>query len=246
VPDGVHVPLLASAPADLNLTAVPAVGRDVAPVVLVLPGGGYRFHADHEAEPVARWLSGLGLHAVVLRYGVEADPLASAERDARAALAWLRSDGVAGWADRRVGVLGFSAGGHLAGLLATGDEPPDLAVLCYPLTSFVDEPERLEEMLGMPIPADRRSGLTLALRARAGASPTFLWHAADDPVVPAVQSLTFAQALAAAGVPVELHLLERGGHGAGLAADRPAGVWTRLCRAWFAGHGWLAAEGAPA
>jgi acetyl esterase/lipase len=244
VPDDAHT-LLRTAPAGLHLTIRPAARPGTAPVVLVLPGGGYQVHADHEAEPVAEWLASLGVHAVVLRYDVTGDPVQSAERDARAALAWLRSDSTTTWATRdRLGVLGFSAGGHLAGLLATGDSPPDLAVLCYPLTSFLTEPERIEEVLGMTIEPDRRRRLTLARRIGPHSSPLFVWHAADDPVVPVSQAVELTDAAVRAGVPVELHVFERGGHGTGLATGRPAGAWTDLCRAWLAGRGWTNEAGA--
>ena len=236
MPTDVH---LGSAP-DLNLTVCPASGRELAPVVLVLPGGGYQFHADHEAEPVAQWLSSLGMHGVVLRYRLGDDPLESAERDARAAVSWLRGDATAGWAERgRLAVLGFSAGGHVAGLLATGTEPPDAAVLCYPLTSFLDEPERTEALLALGLDAGRRERLTLARRVGPGTCPMFVWHTADDAVVPVSHSLDLTRAATAAGVRVELHVPERGGHGLGLAERQPAGAWRDLCQAWFTAQGWL-------
>lgn len=237
MPTDVH---LGSAPDDLNLTVCPASGRELAPVVLVLPGGGYQFHADHEAEPVAQWLSSLGMHGVVLRYRLGDDPLESAERDARAAVSWLRGDATAGWAERgRLAVLGFSAGGHVAGLLATGTEPPDAAVLCYPLTSFLDEPERTEALLALGLDAGRRERLTLARRVGPGTCPMFVWHTADDAVVPVSHSLDLTRAATAAGVRVELHVPERGGHGLGLAERQPAGAWRDLCQAWFTAQGWL-------
>lgn len=124
----------------------PADGDAPAPVVLVLPGGGYHTHATHEAEPVAAWLNGLGLHACVLRYTTDPHGSSAPLDDARAAMRAIR-DGAAGpSADpSRVAVLGFSAGGHLAGRLASGPEArgserPDLAVLCYPVVSFTHLP----------------------------------------------------------------------------------------------------------
>ena len=109
---------------DSVITTYPAAGGFTGPrpAVLVLPGGGYRFHAGHEGEGYARWLSGLGLHALVLKYPLLTEHRFPAPlRSARQALGWIR-DGDHGLAvdAARVGVIGSSAGGHLAGLLATG------------------------------------------------------------------------------------------------------------------------------
>lgn len=235
------------------LSVHPASGSDDAPAFLVLPGGGYQRHADHEGEPVADWLNSLGIHAVVLRYRVASTRHPEPLLDARSALAWIRSGGTGLSVDpHRVGVLGFSAGGHLAATLSTGasaqdidaDQPdsrPDLAVLCYPVVSFVREPHpgSVQQLLGASPDEAELEELSADLRVDDLTPPTFLWHTADDTAVPVSHSLGYAGALAARSIPVELHVFPHGRHGLGLAAEEPAvGQWPELCGRWLADHGW--------
>lgn len=221
-----------------------------APAVLVLPGGGYVGHAAHESEPVARWLNGLGLHAFVLRYRVAPHSEPPPLEDARAAMRAVRA-GTAGTArglvdPDRVGVLGFSAGGHLAGLLAGGrhtgeGERPDLTVLCYPVTSFAHLPHEgsAEALLGRHASSARRRAFSLEEYVHPDTPPVFCWHTADDPSVDVEHALRYTAVLRRAGVPVELHVLPHGEHGLGLADGTPyVGRWTRWCAEWFAEQGW--------
>jgi acetyl esterase/lipase len=224
----------------LDLNPRPEPGRSDRPAVLVLPGGGYTHLADHEAEPVADWLGTLGHDGYVLRYPVGAEDVHPAQLDAaRAAMRLLRAR------HRRVGVLGFSAGGHLAGMLSAAKEVPagerpDFAVLCYPALSWQSfgpsEESAVDPLLGPePDPALRRA-VSYEEFAAADAPPTFLWHCADDEVVPVRHALLGTATLAALGVPVELHVLPAGGHGKGLAAEHPeASRWTALCAEWLRG-----------
>ncbi|MFI0938465.1 alpha/beta hydrolase [Streptomyces sp. NPDC021020] len=238
-----------TAPLDGRLTLHPAPpsAAGPAPVVLVLPGGGYTAHGPHEAEAVAAWLNGLGLHAAVLRYTLRPQGGTAPLDDARAAVRLLR-DGAAGPAadPGRVGVLGFSAGGHLAAWLAGGphtgeEERPDLAVLCYPVVSFahLPHPGSLDALLGPdPSPAERRA-VSLEYAVHPRTPPVFCWHTSDDASVDVEHALRYTAALRRADVPVELHVLPRGAHGLGLAPDDPyVGRWTRWCAEWFAQHGW--------
>ncbi|MCP2048380.1 UNVERIFIED_ORG: acetyl esterase/lipase [Paenarthrobacter nicotinovorans] len=238
------------------LTVIPAVeGSGVAarsgapaPAVLVLPGGGYARQADHEAEPVAEWLASLGIHAFVLRYPVAPHrhpaPLAAAKR----AMMWIRGGAHGLDVDpARVGVLGFSAGGHLAATLsvqaATGDPAvdvpgavPDLSILCYPVISFVDSAHQgsVDNLAGVGADVEALRGLSAELHVDAATPPAFLWHTADDDVVPFTHSLAYAAALGKAGVPAELHVFPEGVHGLGLAAATPgARQWTGLCAEWL-------------
>lgn len=207
--------------------------------VIVLPGGGYGHHADHEAEPVADWLVSLGLSAAVFRYPVHS--LHPAPLDAvRAEVRRVRGTGV-----ERVALLGFSAGGHAAGhaaLSAPEEERVDAAVLCYPVVSMeldTHQGSQLELLGEDPSPEDRAS-TSLDRLVTAAAPPFFIWHTADDQGVPVEHSYLLAQALAAREVPHELHVFPQGRHGLGLAAGsgRPEG-WTALCAEWFEGLGWL-------
>ncbi|MEW1811298.1 alpha/beta hydrolase [Pseudarthrobacter phenanthrenivorans] len=240
-----------------GLTAVPARQDGGAPgrrpAVLVLPGGGYARQADHEAEPVAEWLASLGIHAFVLRYRVAPDRHPAPLTDAKEAMLHIRGGQHGLEVDRdRVGVLGFSAGGHLAATLATGaatgnadlDVPgavPDLSVLCYPVASLTHETHQgsLANLLGDAPSPDLVQALSAELNVTPRTPPAFVWHTADDDAVPVGNSLNYASALIAAGVPAELHIFPEGRHGLGLAADKPGPAqWTGLCAAWLHRAGW--------
>ncbi|MDT0168974.1 alpha/beta hydrolase [Pseudarthrobacter sp. BRE9] len=223
------------------------------PAILVLPGGGYARQADHEAEPVAEWLASLGIHAFVLRYRVAPDRHPGPLEDAKEAMLHIRNGqhGLAVDMDR-VGVLGFSAGGHLAVTLstaaATGNQDldipaavPDLSVLCYPVASLTHETHQgsVANLLGDAPPSALLTALSAELNVTPRTPPAFLWHTADDEAVPVSNSLNYAKALIAAGVPAELHVFPEGRHGLGLAAGKPGpGQWTSLCAAWLERAGW--------
>jgi len=263
-----------------------ATPASAAPVVIVLPGGSYREHAPHEAEPVAEWLASLGIHALVLRYPIDPHYYPQALQRAQDVLAAVRSGALelgesagagasttapapaaapapAPAIDRsRVGVLGFSAGGHLAAVLSTGvpahtvvprsSRPSDLellgtvprvdlAILAYPVISFIHEPhlESVASLLGDSDSLDNRRALSAENLVTAQTPPTFLWHTADDGGVPVSHSLRYASALAAHNVPFDLHVFERGDHGKGLGHGYgPLEAWTTLCEAWLVQRGW--------
>lgn len=250
-------------PADPAVTVYPAAEGFTGPrpAVLVLPGGGYRFHAAHEGEGYARWLSGLGLHAFVLDYPLMTDhrfpaPLLSS----RQVLRWIR-DGEHGLVvdTGRVGVIGSSSGGHLAGLLATGtvlsgegpgEAPPrpDFAVLAY-------APADLRLLPDAPVSwildgrMELRDELSPARHVDADTCAMFLWATAEDRPGFA-NALAFASALVGAGVPAELHIYPHGRHGLGLADGVGYGGqgeirvahtarWAGACAAWLRAEGFL-------
>ena len=245
---------------DLDFTAADAPAGVARPLVLVLPGGGYVHHADHEGAPVAAWLSGLGINALTLRYPVAPERHPAAVVRAREVLAAVRAGtlGLGDGVDRsRVGALGFSAGGHLAAELSNAPLAPadgsadvsadvrvDLAVLAYPVISMVHEPHTgsLESLLGPASAPDARRALSQELRVDGSTPPTFVWHTAEDVVVPVSHSLRYAGALADHGVPFALHVFEHGAHGAGLGGGGGAlEQWTALCAAWLRERGWALA-----
>lgn len=199
--------------------------------ILVLPGGGYSRLADHESEPVAQWLRGLGFESSVHRYPVltrHPGPLESV----RARVAELRAEGV-----DRVGLLGFSAGGHLAGHAAfSAASGVDLVMLCYPVVSMQLETHAgsRHALIGPDASAELRAATSVDRLVTASAPPTFVWHTADDAAVPVEHSYLLGSALAAHGVEHELHVLASGEHGLGLAPRHPAGVWTGLAERWLA------------
>ncbi|MFD7025998.1 alpha/beta hydrolase [Promicromonospora sukumoe] len=203
---------------------------------LVLPGGGYRRHAPHEAEPVAQWLRGLGLPASVLRYPV-GQPHPAAHDVVSARITELRSGGV-----ERVLLVGFSAGGHAAGLAALAPADPaarvDGVVLGYPVVTLENHVHRdsAEILLGRYDSPERRAALSLNTLVTPAAPPFFVFHSFDDHKVPAEHSLLLSSALRAAGVPHELHLYPVGGHGVGL--DESWLGWARACEAWLVRERW--------
>lgn len=244
-----------SAPAIPRLTPyLPAgVARGV---VIVCPGGGYRMLTPHEGKPIARWLNGLGIAAFVLEYRVAPHrhpvPLGDLQRAIRLARGRAAEWGLAG---QPLGVLGFSAGGHLAATagvfgddgeaqsadpVAHSSSRPDALVLCYPVVSFSRARHQgsIENLLGPDATDEQIVALSLETLVTPATPPTFLWHTADDEKVPVEHSLLFAGALGRAGVPFALHVYPHGRHGLGLATDDPVvGSWTALCASWLATAG---------
>lgn len=244
-----------------SLTPYLLAGAGPRPTVIVFPGGGYIRRAPHEGETIARWLNTLGIAALVLNYHVAPFQHPIPLEDAQRAIRLARQQASAWNIDpARIGVLGFSAGGHLASTLGThfsaGDpaapDPverqssrPDLLVLCYPVitmgaaghagsrAALLGDRERDPDLLAL-LSNERHVGADMP--------PAFLWHTADDASVPVENSLLFAAALARHGVPFELHIFEHGAHGLGLGADVP-GVqgWPALCAAWLGQRGFGAA-----
>jgi acetyl esterase/lipase len=203
--------------------------------MIVLPGGGYAQHAAHEAEPVAGWLGETGVQASVFRYPLNVRHPAPLDA-LRAEISLRRAAGA-----RRIGLIGFSAGGHLAGLaaLAPGgapDEAVDFAVLSYSITSMETEtyrPARLI-LLGEDASPRLRRSTSLDSLVTPQSPPFFVWHTAEDPYVPAEHTYRLASALAASRVPHAVHVFEHGPHGLGLARGAgQAAIWTTLATAWI-------------
>ncbi len=223
------------------------------PAVVICPGGGYARRAQHEGEPVARWLNSIGFSAFVLDYRVapyhHPYPLADVQRALR-----LVRHHAAEWGidDKHLGVLGFSAGGHLASTAATLFDMnavpeadaidqlscrPDFAVLCYPVISSgaYKHAGSIKNLLGENPDADLLELLSTEKQVTDRTPPTFLWHTASDTGVPVENSMLFAQALSAHKVPFALHIFPFGRHGLGLAADTTqVQAWPELCAAWLA------------
>jgi acetyl esterase/lipase len=206
--------------------------------MIVLPGGGYAEHVAHEAEPIVSWLHEIGVRASVLRYPLLArhpEPL----RALRAEVRRLRNSGT-----QRVGVVGFSAGGHLAGLAALApdaavDEAIDFAVLGYAITSMQTEtyrPARLV-LLGKDATPGLRRATSLDALVTSASPPFFLWHTAEDVYVPPEHTYRLATSLAAHGIPHAVHVFAHGPHSLGLAHGAgEAERWTTLAAPWIAEH----------
>jgi acetyl esterase/lipase len=210
--------------------------------IIVLPGGGYTDLAPYEGEPVAEWLRGIGVAASVFEYPVQTrhpGPLDAIRAEVRR----VRAAGA-----ERVGLLGFSAGGHAAGHAAlapdaSADERVDLAILCYPVVSMELEThaDSRRRLIGLDSSPELRTATSLDRLVTPSAPPFFVWHTAEDDAVPVQHSYLLAQSLADSGIPHALHVFSRGRHGLALAVgEGDAEQWTALCAAWLREEGWIA------
>ncbi|HEY6803192.1 MAG TPA: alpha/beta hydrolase [Pyrinomonadaceae bacterium] len=221
--------------------------------VIVCPGGGYTHLADHEGKPVAEWLNSLGITAFVLKYRIgpkyhHPSPLLDAARAVRL----VRSRAVEWKLDpKKIGVLGFSAGGHVASTIGThfdagqpnATDPidrlssrPDLLVLIYPVITMgqLTHGGSKKQLIGENASADLVKLLSNEEQVTKETPPTFLVHTANDAAVPVENSLHFTEALRRAGVPFELHVYERGPHGFGLGGNDPIlSTWPARCADWL-------------
>lgn len=238
----------------------PPNGKANGAAVVVCPGGGYGGLAPHENKPIAEWLTTFGVTGVVLKYRlgpryhhpVMMNDVARAIRMTRAKAAEWQID------PKRIGVLGFSAGGHLASTAAThfdegkasAADPiekvssrPDFAVLLYPVITmeppFTHQGSR-NNLLGENPSKELVELLSNEKQVTAATPPTFLVHTLEDKAVPFENSLLFVQACHQRNVPVEFHLFEAGAHGVGLGGnDVVLSAWPTLCKNWMEKRGYL-------
>jgi acetyl esterase/lipase len=232
--------------------------------IVICPGGGYGGRAKHEGEPIARWLNTVGVAGFVLDYRVKPYRHPIPLGDAQRAIRTVRAR-AADWKidPKRVGILGFSAGGHLAASATTifdagkpdAADPidrqscrPDAAILCYPVITFGDFRHNgsMVNLLGPDPDPKLRQEMSLETRVTPQTPPTFLWHTSDDPGVPVENSLLFAMALHKNKVPFALHVFSHGPHGIGLGDnERGAGapearMWPAICAEWLKNLGFAA------
>ena len=248
--------------ADIPLLKVYRASAANGMAIVVCPGGGYGGLADdHEGVQIARWLNAIGITALQLRYRhapryKHPAPLADAQR----ALRWTRANAAElGIDPGRIGIWGFSAGGHLAATAGTrfdsgapdAADPierqssrPDFLILSYPVITFHEPHAHLGSrynLIGEDAPPEMVAEFSNESRVTAETPPTFLFHTDADTAVPPENSVLFYLALRRAGVPAELHIYEEGPHGVGLAPTDPVlSTWSgRL-------QDWLSRRGAPA
>ncbi|MDP4023119.1 alpha/beta hydrolase [Methylobacterium sp. NEAU 140] len=232
--------------------------------VIVAAGGGYGYIAlGHEGVPVGRVLNAAGITVFLLVYRLPAEGWGSGpdapRQDAQRAVRLVRAQGARFGVDpERVGVLGFSAGGHLMGETAVGGgrglyDPvdaadalpvrPTLAGLIYPVITMrkpFDRTETRRALVGDEVTDMEMRTYSVDVQVGPETPPTFLAQALDDPVALADHPLLMFAALRKARVPAELHLFERGGHGFGLGqAGTPVAAWPGLFLAWIRQHGFL-------
>jgi len=241
----------------LMLYSLPA-GRVARSAVVVCPGGGYGVLAmDHEGRQVAEWLNSLGVAAYILKYRLAPRYHHPAMmEDAQRALRYVRAHAQEwGIAPGRIGIWGFSAGGHLASTAATHFDPgnpaaadpierassrPDFAILAYPVISCSEwfrHQGSCRNLLGDNPDPKLVDYLSNEKQVTAQTPPTFLFHTNDDEGVPAENSVAFYMALRKAGVPAELHIYQHGAHGVGLAPKDPIlSSWPQRLADWLRLH----------
>ena len=236
-------------------------GGDTGTAIVVCPGGGYsHLSMDKEGYQVALWLNSIGVSAFVLQYRLGPRYHHPIElHDAQRALRIVRSRAAQyGLRADRIGIMGFSAGGHLASTAGThfdSGQPqaadpvdrvssrPDFMVLCYPVISFTNFVHKGSEdaLLGPNPDPELVTNLSNELQVTPQTPPAFLFHTTDDASVPVENSVNFYLALRKAGVPAELHIYAHGPHGVGLApADPILSSWPARLADWLRGGGLLA------
>jgi acetyl esterase/lipase len=246
---------------------LPAKEKLTGTAVVICPGGGYGFLASgHEGTDVADWLNQRGIAAFVLKYRIvtrgrpgplHPAPLADAQRAIRTVRAHARRWGID---PKRVGICGFSAGGHLASSAAThfddghpaDSDPvehqssrPDFLILGYPVISMNPPYTHLgsrNNLLGKTADKKDVESLCSDQAVTKETPPTFLFHTDEDQAVPAMNSILFYTALKQHGVPAELHIYEKGAHGVGLAPserfrDKGLNGWPDRLNEWLVRRG---------
>jgi acetyl esterase/lipase len=230
--------------------------------MVICPGGGYGMLAPHEGNDYALWLNQHGVTCFVLKYrlGSSGYRHPAMLNDAARAIRWARAHADDYKIDpHRVGIMGSSAGGHLASTLLThfdfGDtnsadvierqsSRPDIGILCYPVITmggFTHQGSK-DNLLGKNPPPELVKLLSNELQVTTNTPPCFIWTTFEDTVVPMENSLMFAEALRKNHVPFDLHIYQKGGHGMGLA-DKPPFAhphpWAGDCLFWLKAQGFV-------
>lgn len=229
--------------------------------IIICPGGGYGINAmAHEGVEVAKKLNEIGIAAFVLKYRLPDDAVMVNKtiaplQDAQEAIKLVR-EGAANWNidPKKIGILGFSAGGHLASTAGTHFKTslvenkrqtsvrPDFMVLIYPVISFetgITHMGSRENLLGKQAEESLVKLYSNELQVTGETPPTFLVHAADDRAVNPANSLRFFEALLSQNIPAELHIYQAGGHGFGLNNQTTKDSWMDRCAHWLLANGWI-------
>ena len=242
-----------------TLTAyLPPKEKRTGAAVMICPGGGYSIlAASHEGSDIAQWFNKIGVAAFVLKYRLpNADIMTKQEEvplmDAMQGITLIRQNASKYGIDpAKIGVMGFSAGGHLASTLAThyhrGEKAseqakPNFAILLYPVVTFGEKAHTgsRDKLLGTQNTSeDLVAYYSNELQVSSQTPPTFLVHAEDDKAVPVENSVVYYLACLKSAVPVEMHLYPTGGHGFGMRTAKFGSLnsWPDACEAWLKGLG---------
>lgn len=229
--------------------------------VIICPGGGYWINSIvKEGYAVAREFNKWGVAAFVVKYRIPNDSSMVDKKigplqDAQRALQLVRMHAKEWNVDvSKVGIMGFSAGGHLASTAATHfagsyienknniDLRPDFAILIYPVISFqsnIGHPGSRDQLIGKNAQQNLIDSFSNELSVTPRTPPTFLVHASDDDAVPVMNSIAFYEALLKYKIPAELHIYKAGGHGFGMHNPTTQDEWMDRCRNWMQSMGWI-------
>lgn len=239
-----------------TLTVYPAAkAKANGTAVIVCPGGGYATLAiGHEGYPIAEKFAAMGVTAFVLKYRLPSDEIMADRsvgplQDVEQAMYTVRKDAAKWGIDpSKIGVMGFSAGGHLASSLTVHYKDlkienkegislrPDFSILIYPVISFTDSEHKGSAQNLSGTDAQLREYFSNDKYVNAETPPTFLIHANDDKTVPVQNSILFNQALVKAKVKAEMHIYQAGGHGFGLKNKTTAEDWFKTLENWMRGN----------
>lgn len=229
--------------------------------VIICPGGGYFIlAASHEGYDVAKKLNEMGVAAFVLKYRIPDDKTMPNKeigplQDAQRAIQVVREKaGEWNINPSRIGIMGFSAGGHLASTAGTHFDKsvienknnislrPDFMILIYPVISFTDSIGHIgsrDNLLGKNPSAEKISGYSGELQVMANTPPAFLVHAGNDDVVKVQNSIRFYEAEQKHNIPAEMHIYPKGGHGFGMNNPTTKDLWMERLKNWLDLNGWL-------
>lgn len=232
--------------------------------IVICPGGGYKLLAfDHEGIQIAKWFNKLGFAAFILKYRLPNDTIMVNKnvgplQDAQEAIRFVRRNS-AQWNvnPAKIGIIGFSAGAHLASTASTHfsekvydsdttSARPDFALLIYPVISMKSEITHSgsrRNLLGEKPSQELVFRFSNEEQVTKLTPPTFLIHSQDDKTVPIENSINFYLALKKNNVPSELHIFEKGGHGYGMGRENGTELqWTEMCRRWLIQRGMMLAD----
>lgn len=229
--------------------------------VIIFPGGGYTLTATgHEGNDVAKALNEMGITAIVIKYRIPSDSIMVNKeigplQDGQQAVLTVRENAEKWNIDpTRIGIIGFSAGGHLASTVGTHfaasvvpnekniSVRPDFMILGYPVISFQDSLAHIgsrNNLLGKNPTQEKKDLYSNELQVTNQTPPCFIVHASDDASVKVNNSVLFYQALVAHHVKAEMHIFQNGGHGFGLINKTSQDRWMERCRLWMLANGWL-------